>query len=222
VTPMKKSDVNKWNNFNMGRTLFKPVLQEYDVFMARVLQGMLKDKDTAVEYGCGDGIWLRYLARNNPHKNFIGVEWNDSLYNYCVKQPTMDNLGFVQADISEPEGVFECDVCWSTGGIEHFSEPVTVLGAWVDELAPDGVCFLTVPNLMNRELLQRRHGMSPDVYLGKDLLITDDYGYQEIWAPNHFIKIAMEAGLEVMEMGVISCLESEKPLYLKGMKRSDK
>ena len=218
---MKKSDVSKWDGFNIGRTLFKPVLEEYDIIMARVLQGILKGKDTAVEYGCGDGIWLRYLARNNPHKKFIGVEWNDSLYNHCMRYP-MENVEFVQADISEPEGVFECDVCWSTGGIEHFSEPVTVLSAWVDKLTPDGVCFLTVPNLLNREWLKRRHGMSPPDYLGKDRIVTDGYGYAELWAPNHFINVAMEAGLEVMEMGVISCLEYEKPLYLKGLKRPDK
>ena len=241
---MKKSDKEKWTGFNMGRVLFKGLLQEYDVFMARSLQGILKGKDTkvrspgwqsdrivAVEYGCGDGVWLRYLARNNPHKKFIGVEWNDSLYNYCVKQPAMENLEFVQADISEPEGVFECDVCWSLGGIEHFSEPVMVLQAWVDKLSPDGLCFLTVPNLLNRDWLKRKHGMLPDAYLGKDRVITDGYGYAELWAPNYFIKIAMEAGLEVTEMGVISCLKAERwenvrvlggqPLYLKGLKRAD-
>lgn len=229
---MKKSDVRKWDGFNIGRALFKGPLQEYDVFMARALQGILKGKDTvpgyicdpvvAVEYGCGDGVWLRYLARNNPHKKFIGVEWNDSLYNYCLRQPSMENLEFVQADISEPEGIFDCDVCWSTGGIEHFSEPVTVLSAWVDKLTPDGVCFLTVPNLLNREWLKSRHGIPTSVYLGKDQIITDGYGYAELWAPNHFIEIAMASGLEVMEMGVISCLKAEKPLYLKGIKRSDK
>lgn len=218
---MKKSDKDAWTGFNMGRSLFDtPGVEPYDAFITSFIQGILNDKDTAVEYGCGDGVWLRYLAKNNPGTKFIGVEWNDSLYDYCMAQPAKGNLEFVQADISEPEGVFECDVCWSLGGIEHFSEPVTVLKPWVDKLSPDGICFLTVPNLMNRERLKRRFGLPPEVYLGVDWVALDVFGYQEIWAPNYFIRVAMKAGLEVMELGTISGLKAA-PLYLKGLRRSD-
>jgi len=209
----------------MGRRLFNTKnLEEYDRFLARTYQALIKGKKRIVEYGCGDGAWLHYLAVNNPAREFIGVEWNDSLYEYCttVQKRGVKNLEFVQADISEPDGVFECDVCWSLGGIEHFSESAKVLKTWVDKLTPDGICFLTVPNLMNRNWINRRHGIPPEVYLGKDRVITDSYGYAEMWAPNHFIKVAMDAGLEIMEMGVISCLAYEKPLYLKGLKRSDR
>jgi len=222
---MKKSDKKKWAGFNMGRHLFKtPNLEEYDRFLAKTYQDLIIGKKKIVEYGCGDGAWLEYLAANNPSRQFTGVEWEDSLYNYAitVRKPGLDNLDFIQADMSEPEGILECDVCWSLGGIEHFSESAKVLEAWVDKLTPDGLCFLTVPNLMNRDWIRNRHKISPDVYLGEDQIITDSYGYAEMWAPNHFITIAIEAGLEVMEVGVISCLDFEKPLYLKGLKRSDK
>lgn len=209
----------------MGRPIFRTKnLEEYDRFLARTYQSLLRGKKRAVEYGCGDGGWLHYLAVNNPSRQFIGVEWNESLYDYCMKvqKPGVKNLTFVQADISEPEGVFEADVCWSLGGIEHFSKSAKVLKTWVDKLTPDGLCFLTVPNLLNRNWIKRRHNIPPEDYLGKDRVITDSYGYAEMWVPNHFIKVAMEAGLEVIEFGTISCLQYEKPLYLKGLKRSDK
>lgn len=229
---MKKSDVKAWSGFNMGRPLFKARygdidlrhMMEYDRFLARNYQSLLKGKKKMVEYGCGDGSWMHYLAINNPSREFVGVEWNDTLYEYCmeIQKPGVENLEFVQADMSEPEGILECDVCSSLGGIEHFSESVTVLKGWVDKLTPDGLCFLTVPNLLNRNWIDKRHKIPPEDYLGKDRVITDSYGYAEMWTPNHFINVAIEAGLEIIESGVISCLRFEKPLYLKGRKRADK
>ncbi len=223
---MKKSDKDRWTGFNMGRSLFRTVrLQEHDRYLIRVYQELIKGKKTVVEYGCGDGVWLEYLATNNPSRQFIGVEWNESLFKYAtgVRKPGLDNLDFILADMSEPEGVIECDVFWSLGGIEHFSDSLKVLSAWVDKLSPDGLCFLTVPNLMNREWMNKRHGnIPPEDYLGEDNVITDSYGYAEIWAPNYFITTAMKAGLEVLEAGQMSCLTDQKPLYLKGLKRSDK
>lgn len=212
--------------FESGGYIFTPITHiEKEEYKGKVhnLRVPIDDTYTAgnlVVHNCGDGVWLRYLAKHNRRKKFIGVEWNDSLYDYCMAQPAMENLEFVQADMSEPEGVFECDVCYSLGGIEHFSEPVTVLKTWVDKLSPDGICFLTVPNLMNRERLKRRFGLPPEVYLGVDWVALDVFGYQEIWAPNYFIRVAMKSGLEVMELGSISCLKAD-PLYLKGLKRSD-
>lgn len=222
---MKKSDKEQWAGFNMGRVLFRTQnLEDYDRFLAKTFQSLIKGKKKVVEYGCGDGAWLQYLATNNPARHFTGVEWEDTLYEYAVtvRKPGLDNLEFLKADMSEPEGIQPCDVCWSLGGIEHFSNSTKVLGHWVEKLTPDGICFLTVPNLMNREWITQRHGISPDVYLGKDRVVTDSYGYAEMWSPNHFIRVAMDAGLEVVEVGVISCLEFEKPLYLVGLKRSDK
>lgn len=220
-----KSKKELWAGFNMGRVLFHtPKLEEYDRFLAKTFQSLIKGKKVVVEYGCGDGAWLEYLAANNPSRVFFGVEWEDTLHEYSVnvRSPGLDNLVFLQADMSEPEGILECDVCWSLGGIEHFSEHIAVLRAWVDKMNPDGICFLTVPNLMNREWIQNRHNIPPDVYLGEDRVVTDSYGYAEMWSPNYFIKVAMEAGLEVMEVGEISILDFEKPLFLKGLKRRDK
>ena len=177
-----------------------------------------------MEYGCADGIWLEYLARNNPDKTFIGVEWNEAAHRYAVtrRQPGLDNLSFRCEDMSEPPGVVECDLCWSLGGIEHFSESARVLTAWVRRLSPGGHCFLTTPNLLNRPWITKRHGLQPEHYLGMDQLIVDTYGYAEIWAPNHFLRVAIDAGLEVVESGVIACLAYEKPNYLIGLKRRDK
>ncbi len=222
---MKKSKVEMWSGFNLSRALFTvPHMVNYDMYIVRKLQSLLKGKKKAVEYGAGDGIWLEYLAKNNPDKDFVGVEWNERSYRYCVdvRGLGLENLSFIQADMSEPEGVVECDLHWSFGGIEHFSDPKKVLTAWVDALTPDGLCLLTAPNLLNRQRVERRFGFSPEEYLGKDKLTTEDYGYSEIWAPNFFTRFAMASGLELLEVGEISCLEEEKPRYIVGLKRSDK
>jgi len=225
---MKKSKVELWSGFNLSRSLFTvPHMVDYDSYIVRKLQHLLKGKQKAVEYGAGDGIWLEYLAKNNPDREFVGVEWNERAYNYCVdvRGVGLKNLSFIQADMSEPEGVIECDLCWSFGGIEHFSTPWTVLSAWVKALSPDGLCFLTAPNLLNRRRVQNRFGFSPEQYLGKDRMVTErkiDYGYSEIWSPNYMTKFVMDSGLEVLEVGEISCLEEEKPRYIIGLRRADK
>jgi len=217
-----KSDVAQWSLFNKGRDLFTtPGVEDYDRWMARKLQSLLKGKKTVVDYGAGDGIWSEYLSRNNPTRRFIAVEWNKDLYEYAitVRKPGLDNLEVVQADMSEPEGIFACDFFFCFGGLEHFSEHAKVLKAWVDRLSLDGKCIVTVPNLLNREFLKNRCGINPEDVLGEERVVTASYGYEELWAPNHLAKVVMDSGLELMELGILEALHYDRPLYFVGLKR---
>ena len=219
-----KSEKEKWSQFNLGRPLFRTQgIEDYDRWMARKLQRLMRGKKTVVDYGAGDLVWTEYLAANYPTKKFIAVEWNRTLYDYAVnvRRPGLDNVEVVLADMSTPEGVFPCDLFFCFGGLEHFSEHVKVLKAWVDKLSPNGECIVTIPNLLNREWLKSRCNIDPETVRGEDRIITDAYGYEELWSPNYFARFAMDAGLEIMELGILEALQSDRPIYMIGLKRDD-
>lgn len=222
---MPKSNVAEWSGFNLGRPLFTTQgIEEYDRWMARKLQQLMKNKKTVVDYGAGDGLWSEYLARNNPTRQFVAVEWNKRLFEYAVtvRKPGLSNLEVVKADMSEPEGVFPCNFFFCFGGLEHFSEHVKVLRAWADKLTPGGQCIVTVPNLLNREWLKSRCGIDEETVRGLDRYVTKSYGYEELWTPNYLAQVVISTGLEIMELGVLEALSYDRPLYFVGLKRSDK
>lgn len=221
----KKSEKSQWSQFNLGRALFRTAgIEEYDKAMARFLHRLIKPFKAIVEYGFGDGVWIEYLASQHPTKKFIGVEWNDELFKYAsdVRRPGLNNLDLVKADMSKPEGVISCDFFFCFGGIEHFEAHTEVLKAWTDKLSLDGQCILTIPNLLNREWLRNRCGIDPEKVKGEDRIVTDSYGYEEIWSPNYAAKVAVDAGLEILELGIFEALPSERPIYVVGLKRRDK
>jgi len=222
---MAKSTIESWSQFNLGRALFRtPGIEDYDRAMARVLQRLIRNRRDVVEYGAGDFVWLEYLASQYPAKSFTGVEWNDVLFEYAVnvRKPGLDNLRALKADMSLPEGVVPCDFFFCFGGLEHFERHVEVLRSWAAKLAPGGECILTLPNILNREWLRGRCRIDPDKVRGEDRIVTDMYGYEEIWSPNYLALVVMDAGLELMELGIFEALPSERPLYVIGLKRSDK
>lgn len=220
---MTKSDVNQWGSFNLGRPLFLTKgIEDYDRWMARKLAKLLRGKQVIVDYGAGDGVWSEYLASNYPTKKFIAVEWNKTTYEYMVtvRKPGLPNLETVQADMTVDAGVIPCDFFLCFGGLEHSSDHAEVLKRWVSKLSPGGECIITVPNLLSREWLKTRCGIDPKDVAGQDRVVTDSYGYEELWAPNYLAKFAMEAGLEIMELGLLEVLNLD--LYLVGSKRVDK
>lgn len=218
---MKKSDPEKWSDFNLGRPLFyTPGVEEYDRRMARALQLSIRNAEIIVDYGCGDGLWLEYLARNNPARSFIGVEWNEKLFSYAEMNRGLGlkNVKLVRADMSEPEGIHGCDFFFCFGGIEHFSVSEEVLKKWVDKLSPGGGCIITAPNILSEDWLRTRCGIDPETVRGKDKIATDSYGYEEIWSPSYFLGMVMNAGLEVLEYRWLDELP-DRAHYVRALRR---
>jgi len=59
-----------------------------------------KTPQTIVDAGCGNGKLLATLAKQFPQHNFIGIEYNKILYNYCRQHyQKQQNLAFLNQDL---------------------------------------------------------------------------------------------------------------------------
>ena len=218
---MPQSDKAAWSQFNVGRSLLTtPALVDYDNFIARLLSGLIRKSDVVAEYGCGDGIWLQYLAKMFPKKQFIGVEWNRRLVRYARQQrlKKRSNVTVFQKDATKFS--VECDFFFAFGVIEHFRDSTVVLKSWVEALKPNGFVVITVPNLLNWGRVVARHGLKLEDIKDKDLVATKAYGFEWLMSPNTFLKVLMDAGLEVVLFRWLEELPSERSLLGIARKRA--
>jgi trans-aconitate methyltransferase len=216
---VKSSDREAWGTLNVGRMLFTN-MPGYDRAIADVLCQLINhNKETIVELGCGDGIWLEFLARLFPEKQFVGVEWNRQILSYAREKRLkgFKNVTLYQKDATK--FAVNCDMFYGLGFIEHFSNPVKILRKWTDHLSPNGFAVLTVPNLLNSIYISRRFELPLEKIIYEDEVSTDVYGLTNLWSCNTFIKKIMDAGLEMLHFRVIDELESEKPMLAVAFKR---
>ena len=207
----------------MGRSLFTtPALIDYDNYIARLLSGLIAKSGVVAEYGCGDGIWLQYLAKMFPKKRFIGVEWNRRLVRYARLQrlKKLSNVTVFQRDATKFS--VECDFFFAFGVIEHFENSTLVLKSWVKALNPNGFIVITVPNLLNWGRVVARHGLKLEDIKDKDIVATKAYGFEWLMSPNTFLKVLMNSGLEVVLFRWLEELPSERSLLGIAGKRSKK
>jgi len=214
-----QSNVEAWGQFNVGRQLFKTKgLELYDRNMARLLENIVSRANVVCEYGCGDGVWLKFLAEKFREKKFVGLEWNKNLAAYARKRvKKLGNVKIFRRDASKI--AVRCDCFFAFGVIEHFSDTPAVLGKWVEHLTPGGFTVITVPNLLNWERAVKRHGLKLDDIKDKDLVATGTYGFELLMSPNTFLKVLINAGLEVMFFRLLEELPAEKSLLAVAGKR---
>jgi trans-aconitate methyltransferase len=217
---IKQSDREAWSTLNVGRILFTN-MPDYDRCLAEVLCQLVqhKSKQTICEYGCGDGIWLEYLAGLFPTKNFVGVEWNKQILDYAREKrlKKLKNVKLYRKDATK--FAVDCDMFYGFGVVEHFSNATEVMRRWTEHLSPNGFAVLTVPNLLNSIYISRRFQLSLEEVLYKDEVATDVYGLTQLWSHNIFIQKIMDAGLEMLYFKVVDELESEKPMLAVAFKR---
>jgi len=200
-----KSKKESWSGY-ANRVLFEsPIIKgysiaEYDKQLSSLLLKYIRPRWRIVEYGTGNGCWLRYLASLCPTKLFYGYEWNPLLVQVArEKSRDFSNIKIIEGDVSEVYSN-HCDLFFATEVITHFSEHKRVLSNWVNGLGKDGICILTVPNLENTSWVMERFNLSLEDILNQDRIITDSYGYDEIWSSKYFREVLESSSLEVLEM----------------------
>ncbi len=217
----RQSRKEEWGQFNYSRRLFYGRPKYYDYYMAATLSEITEKKNVIAEYGCGDGIWLEYLAKKFPNKQFIGLEWNESLVHYAKEKRLngMENVTVHQVDITEYS--VDCDFLFALGVMEHFDNAVDVVKSWVDHLAPNGFALITVPNLLDTIYVKFRHNIPIEEAQGKDQILVNAYGFEWLWSHNTFIKKIMDTELEILFYRVIDEARN-RPQMVVAFKRADK
>ena len=217
----RQSDVDEWGKFNLGRRLFTH-MAAYDFALAALLKAVVANKNVVAEYGCGDGIWLQYLAKEFPHKTFVGVEWNQKLYDYAKTKrlKNVDNVELYRRDATKY--CVDCDVWYAFGVVEHFNEAADVMRLWTEHLSPNGFAVVTAPNLLNTLYVAQRNRLSLDKLVGKDEVVVDLYGFEQLWSHNTFLKKIMDAGLEILVFRIMEELPTERNMLAVAFKRGEK
>ena len=221
LTVQRQSDVEAWSKFNLGRRLFTR-MADYDFAIANLLNALIPKKKVIAEYGCGDGVWLEYLAKEHPEKQFIGVEWNDKLFEYA-KTKRLNNLRNVELFCCDATKFsVECDLWYAFGVVEHFNEASAVMRMWTKHLHPNGFAVVTAPNLLNSLYVAERFRMPLERLEGKDEVVVDVYGFEQLWSHNIFLRKVMDAGLEILLFRIIEELADERAMLTVAFKRGEK
>jgi len=139
-----------WNH-KAGEAWSQPsgILRRYGSF---VFDEMLKQRlrplpgQRFLEVGCGTGKWLIYFSRTFGYA-VTGCDYSDA--SCAMARRNVASAGvdatIIQQDLATVTG--EYDVVFSTGLIEHFDDPSSVLAKFASLLAPGGTLITLVPNL---------------------------------------------------------------------------
>ena len=149
-----------------------PIKIDYDEYyhywhMHQILNEVIAQGSSVLECGCAPAQWLAYFANEYDCKvcgidnSKIGLELSER----NLEMQGIENFGLIEGDVRHmplPDAVF--DVVFSTGLLEHFSDPIAIVKEMVRVLKPTGLLIVAIPNfqlgslmwLINDGLFRRR------------------------------------------------------------------
>lgn len=107
---------------------------------------------TVLEVGCGNSMWLSYLARARNLK-VSGMDYSEEgceLARRRLKAEDVDGIVYCE-DLFEgdPERIGQYDLVYTLGVVEHFSNLEDVLFHLLKYVKPGGTLLTEVPNLLS-------------------------------------------------------------------------
>lgn len=197
-----------WSDFNLGRDLFIGRAKEYDEKLFDIMKKYLS-KNTIkvfVEYGSGDGIWINYLSKLYNNITFIGIEWNDTQFDYSVKR-CKNQKNIILRKRNVHDYFVKADMIFANGVIEHFTDHQFVLKQWLNLLNNNGYFLLTAPCIRNvkRTLsLLSNSKLSEKELLKKDIVETSKYGLEFIWSEKYFVNLFKKINnIEILTIDIL-------------------
>src|SRR3712207_99170 len=97
-----------------------------------------------VDLACGEGYGSAVLGRTAA--SVVGVDANPEAHEHARLKYTSDRVSFERDMIETWTGDVDCVVFLQT--IEHVQDPDAVLGRLAELIGPDGVDFVSTPNLL--------------------------------------------------------------------------
>jgi SAM-dependent methyltransferase len=106
--------------------------------------GLLPTEGVAIDIGCGNGAMLRALSAQFPGYALWGLELDDRYLGAMRDIPRFQGLKL--GELSVLEGSYT--LVTMVHALEHFTEPFAALAALRSRLAPGGMLYIQVPNLI--------------------------------------------------------------------------
>lgn len=196
-----KASEKYWSNFWHNQSLPLPLniekkhldnltYRKFDSFYTSIWKKEKNIKQTLLEVGCGNSIWLSYFAKQFGFK-VSGLDYSE--YGCAQTKKILERDGVIgeihYGDLFNPptQLVNKFDVVCSFGVVEHFNNTADVLDKIGAFLKPGGILITTIPNLTGvTGYLQK--WMNKPVYD-----IHKVMGLKDI---EHYIK---EAGFEIIQ-----------------------
>jgi SAM-dependent methyltransferase len=155
------------------------------------IKGLLKNRTTFLEAGCGSGGVLLSIARNGNVEYAIGVDFEVSNVRNAKQLSSLLNLRnvfFVVCDVRyAPFRRHVFDLVSSLGVVEHFRVPQALIMEMKDILKPSGLLFLETPN--------------KSALVGKSWMLraTKEVGRQDLYSPGELAELLHGCGMGVAD-----------------------
>ena len=165
AAPTNLTDVDHWSRVYRKRESLGPMWtpKSYeDQIITQWLLGELRRcrAETALEVGCGDSVWLPYLARQAGLRHVAGIDYSeagcDMLRRRLQKEDIAGDVYCADVFDADPERIGRFDFVYSLGLIEHFPDLPAVLRQLKSFVRPGGTLVNEVPNLYSAHGLAMR------------------------------------------------------------------
>lgn len=154
--PTNLTDVDHWSRVYRKRELQVPAWTPRSYEDRLITDWLLAElrrsrAETALEVGCGDSVWLPYLARQAGLRHVAGIDYSAAGCDMLRRRLQKENLaGDVHcADVfdADPDRIGRFDFVYSLGLIEHFPDLNGVVRQLHRFVRPGGTLVNEVPNL---------------------------------------------------------------------------
>ena len=129
------------------------------------LEDWLKPGARVLDVGCGTGEFLK-LAKDRGCE-VVGIEPGSSYAAFARSEYGIDVINSPWQDAELPQGSFDVVTCNQV--VEHLRDPMAALAAMSDWLKPEGVAYISVPDMRpnSKPTFERFHfahiyGFTPD------------------------------------------------------------
>lgn len=142
----------EWDSIWARKSLLSKTIdagrEVYNFFYKKLLGRHIRHSTALLEVGCGTSTLTLSLA--HKMKKLVGIDISETALlksRGLAKELNVANAEFVYADCTKlPADLKNAfDLVWSQGLLEHFENPVDIVRAHCDALAPGGSAFLSVP-----------------------------------------------------------------------------
>lgn len=143
---------HKWHR-RVRYRLNRGYYSHWRLVLDHLLGQYLPQQGKIIEIGVAPGITLSEISKRFGLEPF-GLEYSDSGFRATVdelKKRNIDVFGIMKGDIADPEfrhRYYESfSIVYSSGFIEHFTNPIDIVGYHVELLKPGGILVVSIPNL---------------------------------------------------------------------------